>query len=83
MRPIWTHVSVWADSQVNWATQDNALYLEDYYQGLERLVLPDLTLEVLSQLVNEHPGISLSDLRSISSISADLINIAIASHNST
>ena len=72
---------VWASDQVNWAAQDNALYLEDYYQDLERLAIPDLSLEVLSRLVNEHPGILLSNLRVGSSISADLINIAIAKHD--
>jgi putative transposase len=27
---------VWASDQANWAVQDNALYLEDYYQGATR-----------------------------------------------
>jgi len=72
---------VWASDQINWATQDNALFLEDYYQDLERLVVPEVALEVLTQLVKEHPGIMLSDLRTGTSIPADLINIAIARHD--
>jgi putative transposase len=72
---------VWASDQANWAVQDNALYLEDYYQDLERLVVPEVSLQVLSRLVNEHPGILLSDLRRESAIPVDLINIAIAKHN--
>src|SRR5713226_9129753 len=72
---------VWASDQVNWAAQDNALYLEDYYQDLERLVVPEVALEVLTQLVKEHPGILLSDLRVESSIPADLVNIAVAKHD--
>ena len=72
---------VWASDQANWAAQDNALYLEDYYQDLERLVVPEVSLEVLARLVNEYPGIWLSDLRAESSIPADLVNIAIARHD--
>src|SRR6266516_960824 len=72
---------VWASDQINWATQDNALFLEDYYHDLERLVVPEVALEVLTQLVKEHPGILLSDLRTGTSIPADLINIAIARHD--
>src|SRR6266571_4373382 len=72
---------VWASDQVNWAAQDNALYLEDYYQDLERLVVPEAVLETLVRLVKEHPGILLSDLRVESSIPADLVNIAVAKHD--
>ncbi len=72
---------VWASDQVNWAAQDNALFLEDYYQDLERLVVPEVALAVLTQVVKEHPGILLSDLRAETSIPADLINIAIARHD--
>jgi len=35
---------VWASDQINWAAQDNALFLEDYYQGATRnssLTLPE------------------------------------------
>ena len=72
---------VWASNQINWATQDNALFLEDYYQDLECLVVPDVALAVLTQAVKEHPGILHSDLRAQTSIPADLINIAIARHD--
>src|SRR6266851_5982978 len=72
---------VWASDQVNWAAQDNALFLEDYYQDLERLVVPEVTLAVLTQVVKDSPGILLSDLRAQTSIPADLINIAIARHD--
>ncbi len=30
-----------ASDQINWAVQDNWLYLEDYYQSLEKLVVPE------------------------------------------
>lgn len=67
--------------QINWAAQDNWLYLEDYYQDMEKLVVPDKDLEVLYQLVDEHPGISLTDLRTMAdAVSSDRINIAIAQH---
>ncbi len=70
-----------ASDQINWATQDNWLYLEDYYQDLEKLVVPEADLERLFQLVDKEPGISLSDLRvAASPISSDQINIAIASY---
>ena len=72
---------VWASDQVNWAAQENALFLEDYYQDLERLVVPEVALMVLAQVVKDHPGIFLSDLRAQTSIPADLINIAIARHD--
>src|SRR6266571_3753436 len=68
----------------NWAAQDNALYLEDYYQDLERLHLPKETLEILYRFVDDHPGIMLAELRDIAmgeGLSADLINIAIAKHD--
>lgn len=72
---------VWSSDQVNWAAQDNWLYLEDYYSALDRLVLPDADLETLYQLVDEHPGITLADLRAAASgVSCDRINIAIARH---
>lgn len=72
---------VWASDQINWAAQDNALFLEDYYQDLERLVVPEVTLVVLTQAVKDHPGILLSDLRAQTRVPADLINIAIARHD--
>ncbi len=72
---------VWSSDEANWAAQDNALYLEDYYQDLERLIIPEATLEMLYRLVEEHPGITLADLRAAAhDIPADLINIAIARH---
>jgi hypothetical protein len=72
---------VWASDQVNWAAQENALFLEDYYQDLERLMIPEVTLAVLRQAVKDHPGILLSDLRAQTRVPADLINIAIARHD--
>ncbi len=71
---------VWSSDEINWAVQDNALFLEDYYQDLERLTVPEIALAALSHLVEEHPGIFLADLRTVSEIPADLINIAIAKH---
>ncbi len=72
---------VWSSDEANWAAQDNALFLEDYYQDLERLFVPEVVLDTLYQIVDEHPGIMLSDLRTAAdTISADLINIAIAQH---
>jgi len=72
---------VWASDQINWAAQDNALFLEDYYQDLERLVVPEVALAMLARVVKDHPGILLSDLQAETSIPADLINIAIARHD--
>ncbi|HVB72748.1 MAG TPA: Mu transposase C-terminal domain-containing protein [Ktedonobacteraceae bacterium] len=72
---------VWASDQVNWAAQENALFLEDYYQDLERLVVPEVALMVLAQVVKDRPGILLSDLRAQTRVPADLINIAIARHD--
>jgi putative transposase len=72
---------VWTPDQVNWAEQDNALYLEDYYQDLERLVVPEVALETLVRVVKERPGILLSDLHVESGIPADLVNIAVAKHD--
>jgi putative transposase len=70
-----------ASDQINWAAQDNWLYLEDYYQSLEKLVVPEAELETLLQLVEDYPGIPLSELRTAASpISSDRINIAIASY---
>jgi len=73
---------VWTSDQINWAAQENWLYLEDYYSDLEQLAVPEAALETLYQLVNEHPGILLSTLGvAASDIPADLINIAIAKHD--
>src|SRR5947209_14428015 len=70
-----------ASDQINWAAQDNWLYLEDYYQELDKLAVPDAELAGLYQIVDEHPGITLADLRAIASpICSDQINIAIASY---
>ncbi len=44
---------VWTSDQINWAAQENWLYLEDYYADLERLVLPEAALEKLYQLVDQ------------------------------
>jgi len=68
--------------QINWAAQDNWLYIEDYYQDLERLVVSETILERLYQLVDENKGITLSDLRlEAYDIPSDMINIAIARHS--
>ncbi len=73
---------VWSSDQINWIAQDNAIYLEDYYQNGEQLHVPEQTLAVLFQLVDGQPGITLADLREAAGdISADLINIAIARHD--
>jgi putative transposase len=72
---------VWSSDNINWAAQENALFLEDYYQHLDRLAVGDQTLAILHRVVEEHPGILLSDLQALSEISADLINIAIARHD--
>jgi putative transposase len=75
---------VWSSDQINWVAQDNTLYLEEYYQDLERLHVPEEILESLYRLVDEHPGIMLADLRAAAldeGISADLIHIAIARHD--
>lgn len=70
-----------ASDQINWVAQDNWLYLEDYYQDLEKLVVPEAELERLFQLVDQAPGLSLSDLRAAASpINSDRINSALASY---
>src|SRR5258708_29576605 len=70
---------VWSSDQINWAVQENSLFLEDYYQDLERLTVPETTLETLHQIVEDHPGITLADLHKASpDVPADLINVAIA-----
>ncbi len=72
---------VWSSDNINWAAQENALFLEDYYQDLDRLTVEDQTLALLYQLVEEHPGMLLSALQAASELPADLINIAIARHD--
>jgi putative transposase len=73
---------VYASEQINWAAQDNWLYIEDYYQDLERLEVSEANLARLYQLVDEHKGIALADLRlEASGITSDGINIAIARHS--
>jgi len=72
---------VWSSDQINWAAQENALFLEDYYQDLDRLTLEDQTRAILVRLVEEQPGIFLSELQIASGVPADLINIAIARHD--
>ncbi len=70
-----------ASDQINWAAQDNWLYLDDYYQDLEHLAVPEAELALLWQIVDEHPGLSLADLHAAApSVSSDRINIAIAQH---
>ena len=72
---------VYSSDQVNWAAQDNWLFLEDYYQGLDRLQAAETDLALLSQMVREQPGILLSDLRlKTEGMNTDAVNIAIARH---
>src|SRR5438270_1322247 len=67
-----------ASDQINWAAQENWLYLEDYHNDLDKLRVVDADLATLSQIVAERPGITLADLRlAASPISSDQINIAI------
>jgi putative transposase len=73
---------VYASDQINWATQDNWLFLEDYHQNLDRLQVAEVDLDLLSQIVREEPGIRLSDLRlKTEGMNTDAINIAIARHD--
>src|SRR5260370_26831930 len=73
---------VWTSDQINWAAQENWLYLEDYYSDLERLVAPEAALELLYRQIEKHPGMMLSALRMATpELPADLINIAIARHD--
>src|SRR6266571_1575882 len=73
---------VWTSDQINWAAQENWLYLEDYYADLERLVAPEAALELLYRQIESHPGMLLSALRMATpELPADLINIAIARHD--
>src|SRR5690349_14824577 len=52
---------------------------EDYYQDLDHLTAKDQT--ILFRLVEEHPGIFLSEVQRACEIPPDLINIAIARHD--
>jgi putative transposase len=73
--------TVRASAEINWVAQDNWLYLEQYYQDLGMLIVPEDALEKLYQLVDETPGISLTDLcLAANGVSADQVNIAIAKH---
>src|SRR6266581_2781902 len=70
-----------ASDQINWASQDNWLYLEDYYHDLDKLAISEADLAILHQIVDEHPGLTLADLREAASpIRSEQINIAIARH---
>jgi putative transposase len=70
-----------ASDQISWAAQDNWLYLDDYYQDLERLAVSEAELTLLWQIVDDHPGLSLKDLReAVQEVGSDRINIAIAQH---
>jgi putative transposase len=72
---------VYASDQINWAAQDNWLFLEDYYQNLDRLQVAEADRNLLSQIVREQPGILLSDLHlQVEGMNTDAINIAIARH---
>ncbi|HLX56146.1 MAG TPA: Mu transposase C-terminal domain-containing protein [Ktedonobacteraceae bacterium] len=70
-----------SSDQINWAAQDNWLYLDDYYQDLARLKISQENLKILYGIVDAAPGITLSDLRrEASALPSDVINIAIARH---
>ena len=72
---------VYSSDQVDWAAQDNWLFLEDYYQDLDRLQVAETDLALLSHMVRERPGILLSDLRlETEGMNTDAINIAVARH---
>lgn len=71
---------VWSSDQIRWAAQDNWLYLEDYFQDLERLTVPEAALEHLRTIVEAQPGILLANLRAAANVSTDLLHIAIARH---
>lgn len=71
---------VWSSDQIRWAAQDNWLFLEDYYQDLERLTLPEAALEQLRTIVETRPGMLLADMRAAADVPADLLHIAIARH---
>src|SRR5260370_21705615 len=70
-----------ASDQINSAPQDNSLYLEDYYHDLEKLAISEADLAILQQIVDEHAGLTLAELRAAASpIRSEQINIAIAKH---
>ena len=72
---------VYASDQINWAAQDNWLFLEDYYQDLDRLQVAETDIDILSRIVREQPGILLSDLLlQAEGMNTDAVNIAIAKH---
>jgi hypothetical protein len=72
---------VYASDQINWTVQDNWLFLEDYYQNLDRLQVAEADLAVLVQIVREQPGIFLADLRlQVEGMNTDAIHIAIVQH---
>ena len=70
-----------ASDQINWAAQENWLYLEDYYNDLDQLRVSEADLAALYQIVADSPGITLADLRlAASPVSSDQINLAIVRH---
>jgi putative transposase len=70
---------VYASDQINWAAQDNWLFLEDYYQDLDRVPVAPTDIYALREIVCEQPGILLSDLKLAAEgrLPTDVINIAI------
>jgi putative transposase len=73
---------VYPSDDINWAAHDNWLYLEEYYQDLEKLTISDEALQKLRRIVEETPGISLVDLAlAAEGVSVDEINVAIAKHD--
>ena len=68
--------------QINWTAQSNWQFLDDYYQDLERLVVPDDLRRQWRQWVEARPGITLSELRQrVGASNADLLYTAIAQHH--
>src|SRR5258707_8629026 len=64
-----------ASDEINWAAQENWQFLEDYYQALDYLAISETDLTILFQVVDEHPGITLTDLRlEVPRVSTDAIN---------
>src|SRR5258708_11364157 len=50
-----------SSDQINWAAQENWLYLEDYHNDLDKLRVVDTDLAMLYQIVDDSPWIILAD----------------------
>jgi putative transposase len=69
-----------ASAEINWAAQSNWQFLDDYYQDLDHLAVPDEDLATVLRLLDAHPGLTLAALHQAAGVSADLLFTAIA-HN--